>query len=480
MDNVHMADEDNDISQTSDFVKRLHNMLDQHIYPGIIEWTHGGDAFVVKDMGAFVTTVSPRQFKHSNFASFVRQLNKYDFHKIKASDADAMDEGRQAWVFKHPNFSSGSFARLELVKRKIPQRKTTGGRDHNLGRSRDSPEDDVREELDSLRVAYQSVSSELASMQRTMNQQKRLIALLYGRLGESMPAASPELSPKVEDLISFNPRPAAHSSGMLSRMAEQSVDIDELVIPSIASTQRDWNLASAASRQAQWTQGATDDAAPAETTASAQARSQLQKIQQQQLLTVSPGSDAMPTSYTPMWSTKPRVLLVEDDPVSRTVTSRLLSYFGCSFDIAQDGIAALELMERSRYDLVLMDIIMPRLDGVATAMRIRQFDSRTPIISMTGNALPADVVKYISNGMNDVLCKPFTREGLESILEKHLIHLRSSWDMKSLPRSPTDQQQQASGMSITANGASNTGDEFMSFLEGLSAPMLPSLSEKRS
>ena len=57
-------------------------MLENNTYPGIIEWTSGGDAFVVKDVAAFTATVTPRQFKHSNFASFIRQLNKYDFHKV--------------------------------------------------------------------------------------------------------------------------------------------------------------------------------------------------------------------------------------------------------------------------------------------------------------------------------------------------------------------------------------------------------------
>ena len=57
-------------------------MLEQNMYPGVIEWNAAGDAFVVKDMNEFIQTVTPRQFKHSNFASFVRQLNKYDFHKV--------------------------------------------------------------------------------------------------------------------------------------------------------------------------------------------------------------------------------------------------------------------------------------------------------------------------------------------------------------------------------------------------------------
>ena len=59
-------------------------MLEHNVYPGVIEWTQGGEAFVVKDIAAFVTRVTPRQFKHSNFASFVRQLNKYGFHKVRS------------------------------------------------------------------------------------------------------------------------------------------------------------------------------------------------------------------------------------------------------------------------------------------------------------------------------------------------------------------------------------------------------------
>lgn len=58
-------------------------LLEDDSYPDIVSWGPRGDCFVVKDMNAFTTTVLPRMFKHSNFASFVRQLNKYDFHKVR-------------------------------------------------------------------------------------------------------------------------------------------------------------------------------------------------------------------------------------------------------------------------------------------------------------------------------------------------------------------------------------------------------------
>lgn len=77
----------------------------------------------------------------------------------------------------------------------------------------------------------------------------------------------------------------------------------------------------------------------------------------------------------------------------------------------------------SKYDLVLMDIIMPNLDGVSATHLIRQFD-HTPIIAMTSNIRSDDISMYFQHGMNDVLPKPFTKEGLLNMLEKHLGHLK--------------------------------------------------------
>jgi osomolarity two-component system response regulator SKN7 len=109
---------------------------------------------------------------------------------------------------------------------------------------------------------------------------------------------------------------------------------------------------------------------------------------------------------------------------------------GVTTDVAVDGDAAVKQMSLEQYDLVLMvcvysflsggtltsffdyqDIVMPRLDGVSATSLIRQFDHRTPIISMTSNSCPQDILNYYSHGMNDILPKPFTRDGLFSMLE---------------------------------------------------------------
>ena len=76
-----------------------------------------------------------------------------------------------------------------------------------------------------------------------------------------------------------------------------------------------------------------------------------------------------------------------------------------------------------------MDIIMPNLDGVSACHLIRQFD-HTPIIAMTSNIRSDDISMYFQHGMNDVLPKPFTKEGLLSMLEKHLGHLKKGFTGK--------------------------------------------------
>lgn len=73
----------------------------------------------------------------------------------------------------------------------------------------------------------------------------------------------------------------------------------------------------------------------------------------------------------------------------------------------------------------LQDIVMPKLDGVSATSMIRQFDAMTPIISMTSNSKPSEIIKYYSSGMNDILPKPFTKDGLLDMLEVRIfaIHI---------------------------------------------------------
>ncbi|KPV76112.1 uncharacterized protein RHOBADRAFT_6883, partial [Rhodotorula graminis WP1] len=101
-------------------------------------------------------------------------------------------------------------------------------------------------------------------------------------------------------------------------------------------------------------------------------------------------------SNVPGWTVPPRVLLVEDDAVCRKLSSKFLEVFGCQIDVAVDGVSAVNKMNTQKYDLVLMDIVMPNLDGISATSLIRQFDPMTPIISMTSNSGPNDIMTYFS------------------------------------------------------------------------------------
>lgn len=93
-------------SGSNDFVKKLFQMLQEDTYKDVVKWTSSGDSFVVINTTEFTKEILPRHFKHSNFASFVRQLNKYDFHKVKIPNEEkqSYEYGEDAWEFKHPDF----------------------------------------------------------------------------------------------------------------------------------------------------------------------------------------------------------------------------------------------------------------------------------------------------------------------------------------------------------------------------------------
>ncbi|KAI7865481.1 hypothetical protein BDF14DRAFT_1824085 [Spinellus fusiger] len=130
-------------------------------------------------------------------------------------------------------------------------------------------------------------------------------------------------------------------------------------------------------------------------------------------------------SKSPDWRVSPHVLLVDDDSVYRDISKKLLTMIGCTTDMAQDGLEALRKMGLEKYDLILMDIMMPHLDGISATRNIRQYDAVTPIISMTSNFNDDDIMQYIGSGMTDILPKPFSKNTLYSLLEKYCAHLKT-------------------------------------------------------
>ena len=120
-----------------------------------------------------------------------------------------------------------------------------------------------------------------------------------------------------------------------------------------------------------------------------------------------------------------KILLVEDNPVNRRVVIEILARGGFCADTAENGEEALRALSFARYDLVLMDIQMPLMDGFEATRRIREREAasgepRTPVIAMTAHALAGYREKCLSAGMDDYLTKPVSRNELEAVLRRTL------------------------------------------------------------
>ncbi|KAI5997700.1 HSF-type DNA-binding-domain-containing protein [Pisolithus orientalis] len=646
-------DSDDNMPATSDFVKKLYKMLEDQSFSHVVSWGPNGDCFVVKDMNEFTKSILPRMFKHSNFASFVRQLNKYDFHKVKNTDDTQF--GEHSWTFRHPDFHADRREALENIKRKVPAARkpaqlgsgigpSTLGRLQQQVAALQSQNDSLRTQLcrsedrvRGLERCYKDVLGEMVHFQRNLAQQDGLMQSLVQYFlraeggespyffGHSMtpnthpPPSMFGMSTKISTTAAamsatllasqqqpqpspfLQPLTASHSQHMLGShghghgphgppttsassstlfralsrsqaqaqaqaqaqsqspspsvsqaqgqaqgpaeppiqsiqsipsMQEQISSMRETIplsqtIPSMQSPMQESmsSLPQATSMQqmvngtgsgngtrpegTDMTSGDAPFLIPPDTSWDGTVQTVHEGLQVFTLGHLlprsalddangnwtydgngcadedgvggigdcegegfekeeSPGAEEVvrptPTNpgvresssatsgattpstgggqklrvrrstFVPGWAVPPRVLLVDDDAVSRRLSSKFLQVFGCAIDVAVDGVGAVNKMNLEKYDLVLMDIVMPKMDGISATSLIRQFDHVTPIISMTSNSRPSEIMTYYSSGMNDVLPKPFTKEGLLDMLEKHLMHLKVIQEMSRVPR----------------------------------------------
>ncbi|MFL0248057.1 PAS domain S-box protein [Candidatus Clostridium stratigraminis] len=116
------------------------------------------------------------------------------------------------------------------------------------------------------------------------------------------------------------------------------------------------------------------------------------------------------------------ILLVEDDSTNQLVISKMLKNLGYNFIIANNGIEAINLYAKKEFDIILMDIQMPEMDGIEATKEIRKLenriDYRVPIIAITAHALKGDREKFMSIGIDEYLSKPFELNDLQQIITK--------------------------------------------------------------
>ena len=103
------------------------------------------------------------------------------------------------------------------------------------------------------------------------------------------------------------------------------------------------------------------------------------------------------------------ILIAEDNFVNQKLIERILSKLGYQADVAYDGIQALNLFDKKKHTVILMDIRMPKMDGFETTQAIRQMAIEQPfIIAMTANAMSSDRDECLNNGMNEYIPKPIS------------------------------------------------------------------------
>lgn len=435
---------------SNDFVRKLFGILERCEYPDIVRWTEKGESFVVLDTGKFTTQILPNHFKHSNFASFVRQLNKYDFHKVKKSPEERQNSqyGELSWEFRHPYFTIHNEEALDNIKRKTTVQKKIMLDDSTVLLKPNSGSQPGMEEKSGANLILGN-----AVTKDKFNLLKRRV----DRLQKDLDSAKEEsynsklefqkLNSKyntvVESLFTFktvNDNLTNNFNVLCSSLSNRGIDLPPHIYEDPNLKQSSTTAPpQATSMSPLKTKGFDLNNAvnamvpgPMPLTVSLSTNNSAAPATDLQLplsgVSHGPGATGTDKSGDKLNETYDsfvlkegfHVLLVEDDAVCIQLCSKFLRKYGCTVEVVTDGLSAISTLEKFRYDLVLMDIVMPNLDGATATSIVRSFDNHTPIIAMTGNIEDQDLITYLQHGMNDILAKPFTKDDLHSMLIRYL------------------------------------------------------------
>ncbi|EZF28629.1 hypothetical protein H101_07691, partial [Trichophyton interdigitale H6] len=492
-------------------------MLEDPSYAQIVRWGDDRDSFVVLECEKFTKSILPKHFKHSNFASFVRQLNKYDFHKVRQNNEETGQSpyGPSAWEFKHPEFKADNKDSLDNIRRKAPApRKQAPANEDSIPTqqldllnsqllAQQQQLQHLTERISQTSIEHQMVLQEVRRVQKSVlghdqvvhciltylhsldARQKRDSRAAAAAASLSFQSQPTDLSPSQVAGIDENPAasPLQHATKLLNEMtAENQFNFSALegivaatppldqqqqqqqqhqqhqqhqqqqaAAAAAAVQQQRANAAAAAAAAVNGVNGVNVVGGVVGMTATSAAAAQQQvaplssypKMNGELEQVVYPvgatnGIDPMysehvnnipyplPTNSSankdmdvpdvrrqypvgndgrkksiypdPGWARSPHILLVEDDQTCRQIGGKFLYSFSCVVDTALDGLEAVNKIQGgSKYDLILMDIIMPNLDGVSACSLIRRFDS-TPIIAMTSNIRSSDIDLYFHHG----------------------------------------------------------------------------------
>ncbi|KAI1871570.1 uncharacterized protein JN550_004564 [Neoarthrinium moseri] len=466
-------------NNSSDFVRKLYKMLEDPSYSEVVRWGDSGDSFVVLENERFTKTILPKHFKHSNFASFVRQLNKYDFHKVRQNEENGQSiYGQQAWEFKHPEFNRDAKNSLDNIRRKAPAPRKPQNAEENFTSNTQmiALSENVaamQQQVQGLQESYFEIAQankvfvdEILYLQRVVKAQAQASQELLGHLNKmeqsrsrharngSNHANQPGFGG--ENLLSDGtiepPAELRRARDLLNSVSGEHIPERDLRQMSIQFQQVGASPESAGSGSMMGPPGSAglqqtfihdpiidprhmvypagqnigiDPFAAEHMNNIPYNRPVSQNAMAPGPEPVAPMTSVSPpggTGGSPWGAKKPRILLVEDDRTCSRIGSKFLANYDCGVEVARDGLEAVHKVNANPnwYDLIFMDIIMPQLDGVSATAMIREVNPRIPIIAMTSNINQQDLDMYFHWGMRDVLAKPFTKEGMIGKLKRHL------------------------------------------------------------
>jgi len=133
-----------------------------------------------------------------------------------------------------------------------------------------------------------------------------------------------------------------------------------------------------------------------------------------------PNFDIASTDSDNQISHSAKILVAEDNPINQMLISKILSHANYQFEIVNNGLLATQVMEKNKFDLILMDIQMPVMDGLMATKIIKENNPELPIIAITANTDEDDIISYQKMNFYSVVPKPFKKEDLESVILRAL------------------------------------------------------------
>jgi len=155
-----------------------------------------------------------------------------------------------------------------------------------------------------------------------------------------------------------------------------------------------------------------------------------------------PAKDPMHRLYDILKQRSPRLLVVDDNAVNRKVAAEILRRAHCRVHLAQDAHQALALIQNHDFDLILMDIQMPEIDGIEATQMMRDLrHDLPPIVAMTAYAMPEDRQRFLQLGMDDYIAKPLrAHQLLQKVVELTTLSATAPTQPENMPSQPSSQQ----------------------------------------